>query len=224
MQDAEDSLSSSPGGGLINACLEISVDGQIRQIKEVSQIEDDSHEAKKGKQSPRLQNLKLDNGGEDQGETVDAEQKNTETADSAEVSGEKEDDLFFLRKTKSLTGSITIANSSQPLTIDVEQLVADMSHPVTGVQVKDRKWRLKTYKKCFVGTEAIDWLVSKLGMVDREDAVSVGQELMRLQFFCHVCDDKQEFRDDYLFYNFMVTSPPVQCTHRLRKLGCTTAG
>ena len=33
-----------------------------------------------------------------------------------------------------------------------------------GVIVKDRKWRLHTYKCCFVGSECVDWLAQELGV------------------------------------------------------------
>jgi hypothetical protein len=25
------------------------------------------------------------------------------------------------------------------------------------VEIRDRRWRLRTYKQCFVGSEAVDW-------------------------------------------------------------------
>jgi serine/threonine protein kinase len=107
----------------------------------------------------------------------------------------------FERKTR--TASLTVPSTSGPLTVDIEELVAEMASPSTGVTIKDRKWRLKTYPKCFVGSEAVDWLMEKLKLSDRVDAVSVGQEIMRLQFFRHVCDDSRQFEDAYLFYSFV---------------------
>ncbi|KAL6051712.1 putative Proliferation-associated serine/threonine protein kinase [Balamuthia mandrillaris] len=101
-------------------------------------------------------------------------------------------------------GAITISNATQQrLTVGVEDLIDAMSSPATGVSVKDRKYHLKTYKKCFVGREAVDWLVQYLKLEDRVDAVSVGQELLRLKYFRHVVDDDKEFLDEYLFYKFM---------------------
>jgi hypothetical protein len=54
------------------------------------------------------------------------------------------------------TGSV---NAKRHLTIhpnpwdgvQLSDLVARMKHPKTGLVVKDRKWRFKSYKNCFVG-------------------------------------------------------------------------
>ena len=56
-----------------------------------------------------------------------------------------------------------------------------------GVEVKDRKYRLKTYEQVFVGTEAVDFLVTSGLAASREDAVRIGLELQHdFNFFCHV--------------------------------------
>jgi len=146
--------------------------------------------------------------------TVDGKlQKSTSAPDLAKGKKTSSSELrssfgIFNEKKKTLS-SLTVSSGSadKSLTIGVEELVSCMSHPASGVEVKDRKYHLKTYKKCFVGSEAVDWLVAKLNLVDREDAVSVGRELMRLQFFSHVCDDSQKFKDAYLFYKFLGNRP-----------------
>lgn len=109
------------------------------------------------------------------------------------------------RKQTRAAHSLTVRSEQTRITVDVEKLVSDMSSLYGGVVVKDRKWRLKTYKKCFVGSEAVEWLMTKLklsgyppppiktspttnfflfsieNLKDRADAVSVGREIMRLQ-------------------------------------------
>jgi hypothetical protein len=70
--------------------------------------------------------------------------------------------LFEKKKATRAAHSLTLPSAGGKVTVDVEELVADMAHPATGVPVRDRKWRLRTYRKCFVGSEAVDWLMLKL--------------------------------------------------------------
>ncbi|MGF1523840.1 MAG: hypothetical protein ACFBSF_16100 [Leptolyngbyaceae cyanobacterium] len=84
-------------------------------------------------------------------------------------------------------------------TVDLRQLVADMRN-VGGIQIKDRQFRLKTYRQCFVGGEATDWLVSHL-KIAREEAVQIGQRLIKENWIHHVVDE-QTFQDEYFFYRF----------------------
>jgi uncharacterized protein YlxW (UPF0749 family) len=69
-----------------------------------------------------------------------------------------------------------------------------------GVTIQDRTFRLKTYAQCFVGSEAVDWLVNYL-RVSRADAVRVGQRLLSENWIRHVVNE-QTFQDDYFFYRF----------------------
>ena len=45
-----------------------------------------------------------------------------------------------------------------------------------GVQVKDRKWYLKTYRDTFVAKEAVDFLVDLDMASTREDAMQLAKE------------------------------------------------
>jgi hypothetical protein len=51
---------------------------------------------------------------------------------------------------------------SMALTLSVEQWQALVTHfkdPILGVPVRDRTMRLRNYPCCFVGSQAIDWLL-----------------------------------------------------------------
>ncbi|AOY84568.2 MULTISPECIES: mechanosensitive ion channel domain-containing protein [Moorena] len=85
------------------------------------------------------------------------------------------------------------------VTLDIETLVEEMRQP-GGLEIKDRRYRLNSYGCCFVGSEAVDWLVKRCNST-REDAVTVGQILINRGIIHHVADD-HPFRDDYLFYRF----------------------
>lgn len=72
-----------------------------------------------------------------------------------------------------------------------------------GVEIKDRKYRLSTYKQCFVGSEAVDFLVASGAAETREDAVQLGKALAQeYHLFEHVTRD-HEFKDEQLFYRFI---------------------
>eukprot|EP00977_Amphora_coffeiformis_P014618 scaffold4133_cov146-Amphora_coffeaeformis.AAC.2 len=70
------------------------------------------------------------------------------------------------------------------------------------VQIQDRKYRLKTYKDCFVGKEAVDYLVNSGAAPNRLDAVELGRALQSTFLFEHVTRDHQ-FADDTLFFRFL---------------------
>ena len=86
-----------------------------------------------------------------------------------------------------------------PWTVDLKQVVSAMRN-VGGIQIKDRQFRLKTYQRCFVGSEATDWLVANL-KIAREEAVQIGQRLIKENWVHHVLDE-QAFQDEYFFYRF----------------------
>ncbi|KAL7552692.1 hypothetical protein ACHAWF_015922 [Thalassiosira exigua] len=71
------------------------------------------------------------------------------------------------------------------------------------LEVRDRKHRLKTYRDCFVGSEAVDCLVDRGVRGARDEAVETIRDLaMTLGLFEHVAGDRG-FEDDYLFYKFV---------------------
>jgi EAL domain-containing protein (putative c-di-GMP-specific phosphodiesterase class I) len=67
-----------------------------------------------------------------------------------------------------------------------------------GLDVRDRIHRLRTYNRCFVGREAVDWLV-RHQRTSRAEAVRLGQRLAALGLIRHVLDE-HDFKDADLFY------------------------
>ena len=82
---------------------------------------------------------------------------------------------------------------------DFEALVEKMQEN-EGVEITNRRFRLNVYPDCFVGSEAVDWLVQTQNY-SRSEAVRLGQQLLERGFLQHVSDDIP-FRDDYFFYQF----------------------
>jgi small-conductance mechanosensitive channel len=73
-----------------------------------------------------------------------------------------------------------------------------------GVPVADRRYRLRVYQRCFVGCEAVDWLVGALA-ISREEAVEIGRVLVERGAIHHVVNE-QPFKDGHFFYRFRADS------------------
>lgn len=69
-----------------------------------------------------------------------------------------------------------------------------------GVPCEDRRYLLKRYPKCFVGSEAVAWMVSEYGLT-RELAIAAGQAMVERGVIYHVHKD-HPFEDAPLFYRF----------------------
>ncbi|XP_062825258.1 rap guanine nucleotide exchange factor 4 isoform X2 [Anolis carolinensis] len=69
--------------------------------------------------------------------------------------------------------------------------------------IRDRKYHLKTYRQCCVGTELVDWIMQQSSCVHlRTQAVGMWQVLLEDGVLNHV-DQEQHFQDKYLFYRFL---------------------
>jgi potassium-dependent mechanosensitive channel len=79
------------------------------------------------------------------------------------------------------------------------RLVERMRGP-SGLAIGDRRHRLRVYPRCFVGSDAVGWLVRHEGL-RREQAVAVGELLVERNLLHHVLDE-HTFHDDALFYRF----------------------
>lgn len=66
--------------------------------------------------------------------------------------------------------------------------------------MRDRRWRLRLYPMCFVGCEAVDWIVQREG-IGRAEAVRIGRRLVALGLIAHVLAE-HDFEDADLFYVF----------------------
>mmetsp|Transcript_3009 Transcript_3009/g.6562 ORF Transcript_3009/g.6562 Transcript_3009/m.6562 type:complete len:1062 (-) Transcript_3009:140-3325(-) len=72
------------------------------------------------------------------------------------------------------------------------------------IEVRDRKYHFKIYKKCFVGSELVDYLVENDLAHSRSEAATMAQEIMvTLKLFEHVQNTRSDFEDDYQFYRFI---------------------
>jgi hypothetical protein len=69
--------------------------------------------------------------------------------------------------------------------------------------IHDRSYRTTLYPRCFVGSEATDW-VAEFFRLSRGDAQSVGQALGALGLIHHVEHD-HDFHDKYLFFRLALS-------------------
>jgi hypothetical protein len=83
--------------------------------------------------------------------------------------------------------------------VDLNTLVRKM-RDIGGIKVKDRRYRLRIYPRCFIGSEAVEWMKQQLPMTD-EECVKLGQRLIDAKLIHHVTND-HEFRDGFFFYRF----------------------
>ena len=86
--------------------------------------------------------------------------------------------------------------------IDLRALASDMIEGDKPLEIKDRSFRFKQYPACFVGSEAVDWLVRHQG-ISRPLATRLGERLFESGLLRHVVDD-QPFKDGNFFYRFVL--------------------
>jgi len=81
---------------------------------------------------------------------------------------------------------------------DVEAFYA-LARSSSGFDVKDRSYRGTPYPRCFVGSEAVEWMQSQGSTVN--EALSMGQQMVDLSLIHHV-HDEHPFKNENLFYRF----------------------
>jgi Domain found in Dishevelled, Egl-10, and Pleckstrin (DEP) len=88
-------------------------------------------------------------------------------------------------------------------TTDFDEDLEDIAQQFKkNIKLADRSYRLKTYKQCFVGSEAVDYLVQSGATATRDDAVLLGNAFIEMHLIEHVLRD-HPFKDDYFFYRFV---------------------
>jgi len=79
--------------------------------------------------------------------------------------------------------------------------VQQLSQKNTGVSLHKRRRGLKSFKDSFTGEKAVEWLVSHNFAKTKEEAVALGNRMIRLGYIHHVTD-KHVFGDDEYLYRF----------------------
>jgi hypothetical protein len=74
-----------------------------------------------------------------------------------------------------------------------------------GVPRADRRHWLRVYRDCFVGSDAVAWLVKNEGLT-RNEARVLGERLAELGWIRHVLDE-HGFLDGSYYYRFATPKP-----------------
>jgi len=73
-----------------------------------------------------------------------------------------------------------------------------------GVSVKNRKHHMRQHKKCFVGSEFVNWILGTYdGVNTREDAVAIAQHLLDSHKLVSVAQHQQFEDSNKMFYRFV---------------------
>ena len=106
--------------------------------------------------------------------------------------------------------------------IKLSTLAEEMqASPPAGVDRATRRWHLKYYDDCFIGTHFVTWLVTNFeDLRSREEAVAYGEELMSKGLFEH-CKGAHQFMDGHYFYRVspQYTQPTYSREERKSWLG-----
>jgi len=90
--------------------------------------------------------------------------------------------------------------------LDLDELAGRMRGD-DGVGIADRRHLLSHYPRCFVGAEAVEWLM-RAEDLSRDEAVRLGQRLVDRGLLHHVLDE-HPFRDGPYFYRFFADEAGV---------------
>ena len=84
---------------------------------------------------------------------------------------------------------------------DRVELVELYRRMISEIKIKDRKYRFKTYPRCFLGKDAVAWLRKNISKekVDVQKAIEIGNEMMTLRLFRHVTNEHL-LEDAKLYY------------------------
>lgn len=86
------------------------------------------------------------------------------------------DSLTSRFKRKKMTSTVRASNKAAILAVGEELRL--LLHEEDPPLIKDRRYHLKAYEKCFVGHDMVDWLLKKGEVESRSEAVAMMQKLL----------------------------------------------
>ena len=120
---------------------------------------------------------------------------------SAVVISELHETLLNAEHSTSQTELLPESELFDKSTLDLTSL-AQAIQSERGVRLQDRRWHWRLHYNCFIGIELVTWLLENFRDVNsREEAIELGNELMREGLFVHV-EKRHNFRDGNFFYQF----------------------
>jgi tetratricopeptide (TPR) repeat protein len=77
-----------------------------------------------------------------------------------------------------------------------------VSKLLRNVEIEDRTYQGVVYPSCFVGSEAVSYMVESKSASSRSDAKKVLRDLLSEGYFIDAMLGTQEFKDEFVFYHF----------------------
>ena len=107
---------------------------------------------------------------------------------------------FIIWKESDEVEFLKIKPRNDRLTNSDLEIIVNKIRDKNGIEIKDRRYLLKIYHKCFVGSELVYWMMANLS-ISVEQAIKIGQQLVDNKIIHHV-HDQHDFENEYLFYRF----------------------
>ncbi|EFA79999.1 DEP domain containing protein [Heterostelium album PN500] len=104
----------------------------------------------------------------------------------------------------SLPSEYAVKEKLAPIDIDGIFNRMNLPQPI-GLKMVDRKHRLRTYRKCFVGSEIIDWMLQNVDVISRDEAMSLCLLMVERKFIKAV--EKNQFVDGFHYYRLKEDGP-----------------
>mmetsp|Transcript_54907 Transcript_54907/g.134585 ORF Transcript_54907/g.134585 Transcript_54907/m.134585 type:complete len:200 (+) Transcript_54907:199-798(+) len=95
-----------------------------------------------------------------------------------------------------MTGSSELLYRHQIAVVDIACAMKQ------ALAVRDRKWRLKTYRKTFVGSEAVHWLIDRNYAVTLHEATHIGRTMLRMGLVVSVVESIRTLENSNTLYRF----------------------
>eukprot|EP01084_Bolivina_argentea_P102235 183190_1 len=84
----------------------------------------------------------------------------------------------------------------------IKKLIANATKLKQNVQIKNRMYKLKPYKNCFIGDEAVKTIIELNIASNTDKAISFGNLLIKNNIIKHV-EREHTFKNGYFFYKFI---------------------
>jgi hypothetical protein len=98
--------------------------------------------------------------------------------------------------------------SSPEASKDIEDDLLEISKLMRmRIEIRNRSWMKRVHKSCFIGSDAVTWIVDQGFANTRADAVAMCRKMVSRKFIRHTTD-AQPFRDDRSYYRFTVDEAP----------------
>ena len=100
-----------------------------------------------------------------------------------------------------MTNSVRVRPANLLAILAVGEELRLLLHDEQPPLIKDRRYHLKLYPQCFVGSELVDWLLSKGEVNSRIEAVAMMQKLCENGVIHHgrLCEPERESVTYFLF-------------------------